>query len=533
MFLRSIVFLAILCICLAVGTPGAAAADWPQWGGTACRNLVSGERDLPDSMTRGNRNSAGDIDPATAKNVRWGVHLGSAAYGNPTVAEGRVFVGTDDLTVTEDSRFSRSRGGLVKCFEEKSGALMWQLVVPERQGGLPPGALFTHQYLGILSSPTVEDGRVYVVTSADQVVCLDIHGQADGNDGPFTDEARYMAGEGQPPIELTAKDADIVWCFDLIQELGVVPHDAASCSVLIHGDLLYLSTSNGVDNPHEKVLAPEAPAIVALDKRTGRLAAYEDIGLSSRLYHAQWSSPSAGRIGDRTLIFFGGGDGRCYAFEALERVPEQPEALKNVWSYDCNPPEYRSRDGQPIPYYAGDKRKRNSPNKNDGQYLGPSQVIATPVFHNNRVYIAIGQDPAHGRGRGLLHCIDATGSGDITHSGCVWKYDGLDRTMATVSIADGLLYVPDIAGRLHCLDAAEGRCLWTYETKAETWGGALVADGRLYLGTKKDFFVFAAGREPRVISQTYLGSSIYSTPVAANGCLYVASQKYLWAAARP
>jgi len=517
--------------CVVLTTSALTAGDWTQWGGSDNRNLVSGERNLSGSFTRGQKGSDGNIDPATAENLRWAVRLGSAAYGNPTVADGRVFVGTDDLTVSEDDRFSRTRGGLVKCFDEKTGRLLWQLVVPERQGGLPKNALYGHQHLGVLSSPTVDGDFAYVVTSACEVVCLDVHGQSDGNQGPFLDEGRYMAGRDKPPVALLPRDADIVWCFDMIEELGVVPHDAASCSVLIHGDVLYLSTSNGLDAAHERMLAPEAPAIIALDKRTGRLAAQENDGLSARLFHAQWSSPSLGQVGDRTLVFFGGGDGVCYAFEALEAVPEQPVDLKKVWSYDCNPPEYRFRDGEPIPYYAGDKRKRGSPNKNDGNYLGPSQIIATPVFHNNRVYVPIGQDPAHGRGRGMLHCIDATGTGDITQSGCIWKYDGLDRTIASAAVADGLVYLPDVAGRLHCVDAETGDCCWVYETGAETWGGSLVADGRLYLGTKKNFFVLAAKRQSQVISQVYLGASIYSTPIAANGTLYIASQNYLWAVA--
>ena len=79
------------------------------------------------------------------------------------------------------------------------------------------------------------------------------------------------------------------------------------------------------------------------------------------------------------------------------------------------------------------------------------------------------------------------------------------------------------------LDADSGKCCWVYETKAETWGGILVADGKLYFGTKKEFFVMAAGKEPRVLSRVRLGSPVYSTPIAANGVLYVASQQYLWA----
>ena len=248
------------------------------------------------------------------------------------------------------------------------------------------------------------------------------------------------------------------------------------------------------------------------------------------MFHAQWSSPSLGKVGKKALVCVGGSDGFCYAFEALNKVPAKPATLKTAWKYDCNPPNYRFRDGQPVRYMAGDKRKKDSPNKNDGTYVGPSEIIATPVFYHDRVYVAIGEDPAHGRGKGMLHCIDATKTGDITQSGRIWTYDGMDRTIATAAVADGLVYIPDIAGRLHCLDAETGKCYWVYETKTETWGGPLVADGKLYFGNQKEFFVMATGKEARVLSRVRLGSPVYSTPIAANGVVYAASQNYLWAA---
>lgn len=511
---------------------GAGAADWPQWGGRDSRNMVSEETGLPDSFEPGKKMPSGNgIDPATTKNVKWTARLGSAAYGNPTVAGGKVFLGTDDLTVAEDSRFTRSKGGLVQCLDEATGELVWQLVCPKRTD-IPKEMHFSQQHLGVCSSPTVDADRVYVVSSAGDVLALDVDGQADGNDGPYTDEGQYMAGHGKKPVELADGDGDILWRFDPIEDLGVFVHDAASCSVLVHGDVLYLSTSNGIDQPHEKILAPEAPAMIALDKRTGRLVARENEGISARLFHCQWSSPSLAPVNGRALVFFGGGDGVCYAFEALAAVPEEPVPLKLVWSYDCNPPEYRVRDGKPIPYYEGDKRKGYSTNKNDGRYVGPSQIIATPVFHAGRVYVAIGQDPAHGRGRGLLHCIDATRTGDVTETGKIWSYDGLDRSMATVTIADGLVYASDVAGRLHCLDADTGQVYWVHDMGSETWGGALVADGKLYIGNKREFFILAAGREPKVLSRLSLGSPAYSTPIVANGVVYVASQRYLWAVAQ-
>ncbi len=514
------------------------AADWPQWGGRDCRIMVSTETGLADSFTP-RKISSGNclIDSATDDNLKWTARLGTAAYGNPTIAGGKVFAGTDIKKLVDDPRRGRHHNGLVKCFDEASGALLWQLLVPNRAHGLPDEVHFGLQHLGVCSSPTVDGDRVYVVSSAGDILCLDANGLANGNDGAFVDEAQYIAGHGNPPLELNERDADILWRFDPIDELDVCPHDAASCSILIHDDVLYVGTSNGVGGPkgsnwiamHSFVVRPEAPALIALDKHTGRLVATENAGVSRRIYHAQWSSPSLGKVGDRTLVFLGGGDGWCYAFEAVTKVEKQPVPLKLVWSYDCNPPEFRYRGGKPIPYYDGDKRHHGSPNKDDGTYVGPSQVIATPAYDNGRVYVAIGQDPAHGRGRGMLHCIDATLEGDITKEGRIWAYDGIERTMATTAVADGLVYVPDLAGMLYCLDASSGECRWTYDTKAETWGGVLVADGKLFLVNKKYFFAFAAGSELRLLNKILLGSPAYSTPVAANGVLYIASRGYLWA----
>ena len=174
--------------------------------------------------------------------------------------------------------------------------------------------------------------------------------------------------------------------------------------------------------------------------------------------------------------------------------------LKLVWSYDCNPPEYRYRDGKPIDYYDGDRRKPDGLNKkNDETYVGPSEVIATPVFHQGRVYVAIGQDPAHGNGVGLLHCIDASQEGDITQTGCVWTYRDIQRTMATAAVADGLVYVPDITGKVHCVDAETGQRRWLYDTGAETWGGVLVADGKLFCGNQRAIHILNAGTRPELL----------------------------------
>jgi len=516
-----------LTITLAALPPWLWAADWPQWGGTNARNMVSHEQRLPADF---------DPDPrharqGTARHVRWVAPMGTYTYGNPTVADGRLFVGTTAKRLLDDDRFRSAKGGLLECLEVATGKVLWQLRTPERRG-LGPDVLFGHQHLGICSSPTVDGDRVYVVSSTAEILCLDVHGLADGNQGPFTDEIRIMVEAGKPPVDLRPNDADVLWRYDPIAALGVRPHDAASCSALIVGDFVYVGTSNGIDKRHRKILAPHAPSLIVLDKRTGRLAAVDGEEIGTRMFHTQWASPSSGQVNGRTLVFFGGGDGICYAFEALDagaKASTEPLRLKKVWSYDCNPPDYRFPGGKAVDYYLGDRRKSKSPNKNDGTYLGPSQIIATPVFHQGRVYVAIGQDPAHGRGRGLLHCIDATQEGDISGTGAVWTYRGIDRSISTVAVAGGRVYAADIAGRLHCLDADTGKPLWVYETHAEMWGSPFVADSKVYFGTKTHFFIMAAASEAKLLSKVRMSSAVYGTPIAADSVLYIPSDHWLYA----
>jgi len=518
------------CLALVLLASPALADDWPQWGGSnPGRNMVSTETGLPDSFEPGKKTQKG-IEPGSAENVRWAVRLGSHIYGNATVSGGKVFVGTDDALLAGDERLDQTKAGMVKCLDEKTGRLLWQLATPKRAGSrLPQGAHYGQQHCGTCSSPAVADGRVYVVTSACEMVCLDVDGLADGNDGPFKDEGQYMVGPGKRGVELVDTDADILWVFDMIRELNSCPHDVASCSALVVDGFVYTSTSNGVDGPHVKCIRPDAPSLIVLDAKTGRLVASDNETIGHRMYHCTWAPPSMGVVNGRKLIFFGGGDGLCYAFEAVTEARDEPFHLKKVWSYDCNPPEYKFEDGKPIPYYRGDKRKKDSTNKNDGKYVGPSQIISTPVFHGGRVYVTIGQDPAHGRGRGMLHCIDPTGTGDITESGRIWANDDVERTMASVAIDDGLLYVVDFAGRLQCLEPDTGKRIWLKELKAETWATPLVADGKVFVGTKSHVCILKAGREPTDPVKIRLGAPSYATPVAANGTLFVASQNYLWA----
>jgi outer membrane protein assembly factor BamB len=525
----------------------AGAADWPSWMGPEGRN-VSGETGLPVSFDR-----------KTKQNVKWVAPLGAHAFGCPTVAAGRVYVGTTIAAARDDKRFDAlNSGGVLACLDAETGDRVWTLVSPVRTEGYPDNTFNDMQRFGICSSPTVDEDRVYVVTNGGDLLCLDVNGLADGNDGPYRDEGQFMAKAEHPPVVLLETDADILWRYDMPRELQVAPHDVGSSSVLVLGDVVYACTSNGigVSRMDDAVNAanPDAPAFIAVDKRTGKLLAVDDTAISRTLFHAQWGSPSVGRVGERTLILVGGADGYCYAFEPYD--DSGSGKLTTVWRYNCNPPHYTHKpDGSRIEYSWGDVRtyrrrqKVNAQidafntdttrgaikrkltvaeyNSNDGIFVGPSEVLASPVFYKDRVYVATGRDPLHGKGRGVLHCIDATSSGDITASGQVWRFEEIGRSLTSVAVADDLVYAADLEGQVYCLDADTGALQWQHDVGGEIWANPLVADGKVYLNTERGLRIYSAGREMNMLFEERGGGA--SGAIVANGVVYVFARGKLYA----
>jgi outer membrane protein assembly factor BamB len=487
------------------------AADWPRWGGPdPGRNMYSPEKNLPDRFEPGKfKKGTEEIDVATTKNVKWVAKLGSQSYGNVTIAGGRVFIGTNN----DSPRDPKQQGdrSIMMVFDEKTGNFLWQLVIPK----LPSGKVNDWENLGLLSSPCVDGDRVFLTTSRCEVVSLDVNGFANGNDGPFKEEGQYYVGAGKPPIQPGPKDADIIWRYDMMDELGSFPHNASNCSVLTLGDYVYACTSNGQDWTHSNIPSPNAPSFIALNKKTGELAGEDDAHIGPHIFHGQWSSPSSGNVNGKQLVFFGGGDGFCYAFDATPKKEGDTSFLKKVWWYDCNPTEYKANDAA-HKYPAAE---------------GPSEINATPVFWKNRVYVATGQDPEHGEGVGNLTCIDATKTGDVTKTAKVWNYNKINRSISTVSITpEGLLFVGDFSGFVHCLDAETGKVYWVHDMKAHMWGSTMVADGKVFVGDEDgDLTILAAAKEKKVLSECNLGAPVYSTPVIANGTLFIASNTHLYA----
>jgi outer membrane protein assembly factor BamB len=418
--------------------------------------------------------------------VKWQATLGSQSYGNPVVAGGKVFVGTNN----EGKRDPSIEGdkGNVLCFRESDGTFLWQAVFDK----LEAGRVNDWPLQGICSSPFAEGDRLYFVNNRCELVCADTEGFLDGENDGMQDE-QYQGPE----------KADIVWALDMIEELGVFPHNLATSSPMVVGDLVFICTGNGVDEAHLNLPSPVAPSFIAVNKHTGELAwEYSDLG---SILHGQWSSPAYGEVGGKGQVVFPGGDGWVYALE--------PATGALLWKFNCNPPDAVWELGG---------------------YGTKNNLIATPVFLDGRVYIGVGQDPEHGTGIGHLYCIDAGGSGDVTATHRVWHLGGDDfgRTMSTVAVADGLLYACDLAGYLYCLDAATGQTHWKHDLKAAMWSSPTLIDGHVYVGDEDgDILVVKHGAEYTPVSEINMEGSVYTTPTAANGALFIATRARLYALA--
>ncbi|MGI8604937.1 MAG: PQQ-binding-like beta-propeller repeat protein [Verrucomicrobiales bacterium] len=485
----------------------ARAADQPQWGHAWTRNQISRETGLPDAF-----------DPKTKKNVQWVAKLGSETHSTPVVAGGRVYIGTNN----DEPRDPKHEGdrGVLMCFDEKSGALRWQLVVPKRD----EDKFMDWPKSGISSPATVEGDRVYVVSNRGEVVCLDAHGAANGNDGPFLDEATHMTPRGQPVLPPGPLDADILWLLDLKESAGIWPHDAAHSSILIHGGHLYLNSGTGVDNTHRKIRTPDAPGLVVVDKKTGRLLARDAEKMAPNIFHSTWSSPSLGVVDSRPLVFFGGGNGVVYGFEALQTTragtsaeDAAPIPLKKAWKFDFDPhaPKHDVH--------------RFTTNRQEG----PSNIFGMPVFHDGRLYVTGGGDLWWGKTDAWLKCIDPSGHGDVTTTHEVWTALLQQHVLSTPAVYNRLVFVADTARVVYCFNADSGRELWRHETEGQIWASPLAADGKVFIGTRHgDFHVLAAEATKKVLGKIDFGVPISATAIAANGVLYLATMTELWALAR-
>ncbi|MGL6226594.1 MAG: PQQ-binding-like beta-propeller repeat protein [Thermoguttaceae bacterium] len=499
------------------------AADSPQWGSGYTHNNASSEKNMPESFSIGRRDPNTNRIVDSSPEIRWAVPLGRNNYAPPTVASGKVLIGTDDCAAY-DSVLEGDRGVLL-CFDEKTGEFLWKLALPK----YTKKACYDYAATGMTSPPTVLGDRIYMISNRGEVLCLDLNGMKDGNQGPFIEEGQFMTGPDQAEYVPTEKDADIIWCLNMEDELGIRQHDAGNASIMVHDGLLYINTTNGLNAEYTSVENPDAPSLLVVDAQTGRPVARDDFWVRGDVVHGQWSSPSIGTVGENTYVFFGGGNGVYYAFEALNRekvLADLDESgngkkLHNIqaqWTYNGQPIE---EDGTRRPFKIG-----------RGSTSWTCQP--PPVFADNKVYMIfgiagwIGKQPR----KSQLVCVDLTQdlSGEVSETAKVWTLDMDGGLLSAPTVVDGLAYFADRKGKFYSVDATTGEVYGTVRLKGDFWAAPLVADGKAYIGAeRKTLYVIKTGKEPEIIAEVALPEPTYASMVAANSTLFVPTSGFLFA----
>jgi outer membrane protein assembly factor BamB len=493
--------------------------DWPQWGGTHDRNNTPPDAKVPTSW---------NVEDGT--NVLWSAALGSESYGNPVVANGKVYVGTNNGSGYLTRYPTSVDLGVLVCFDEKDGKFLWQ----HSSEKLPTGRVHDWPDQGICCAPMIDGDRGWFVTSRGEVVCFDTEGFRDKeNDGPFKEEAFE-----------NEEEADVVWKLDMMKQLGVSQHNMCSCSVTCAGNYLFVNTSNGVDESHIAIPEEGAPSFLCIDKNTGAVV-WTDDSPGENILHGQWSSPAYGVFDGQAQVLFGGGDGWLYSFDPAGEGGK----AKLLWKFDCNPKDS---------LYALNRATRN-------------HLIGTPVVYDGYVYIGV--DPEHGEGGGHLWCIDPKKRGDVSptlvynsanpekpiahkrlqalvakdgdferdnpNSAAVWHYVGnnpkdfeqtMHRTCGTAAIAKDLLFIADFSGVVHCLDVKTGKAHWTYDMLAASWASPLIAGDHVYFSDEDgDISIFKLSSEHEMVGEINMGSAVFTTPIAANDTLFIANRNRIFA----
>lgn len=447
--------------------------SWPMLGLRTERNAVCDFAEVPAFWDIGDK-----------VNVRGRIGVGSFSMGGPVVTDGKVLVGSNNANTLRPE--ITGEAGVLLCFEDRSGVLVWQATHPKREGIPTDG----WPELCVASTPFVDGERVYYVSNRGELVCADLAGFQDGeNDGPLQDEQYH-----------DANDADFVWMLDMVEALGVELAGVPMCSPVGAGKLIYACTGQRARNEEDGEGEREVTTFIAVDKETGKVAWQRKDKLAN-LRFAQRSSPSYSVIGGGPQVVFSPGDGWCYGYEAVKG--------EMLWKFNLLQAQ---RDQENL---AG--------------------AATTPVIDGVTVLVAVGGNDLEAGG-GSLFAINALKRGDISDTGRLWHKEALlfGRSVTNAVSGHGLVYAVDLSGRLFCLDPQSGDQFWQENLRAEILASPMIVFGNVILaGRKGEVIVMRHAKEPRQFARIDMGEPIYAMPVAVGKRMYVLTASHLYAIEAP
>jgi outer membrane protein assembly factor BamB len=307
--------------------------------------------------------------------------------------------------------------------------------------------------------------------------------QNDATPSPVTDGKHIWIVTGTGVATAFDMEGEQIWKKDLQQDYGTfgLNWGYASSPLLYDGNLI-IEVLHGMktDDPSY---------IVSLDALSGRVNWKQE-----RPTDAQRESPDAYTTpvllehGGKTRIIISGGD---YV------TGHDPETGKEIW---------RAAGLNPL----------NRPNY---------RVVGTPIINGDLIYAPTRKNP--------LLALRAGGTGDISESHLVWKYEGSGTPDVPSPICDGeYLYLVDDRGMVTCLNPKTGAVVYGPETTREGIVSAspIISEGRMYILNEQGITtVVATGPEFKILATSELdGSYTLASPAVSGTQIFIRTETHLY-----
>ena len=560
-----------------------AGGDWPQWGGTRLKNNAPNVTGLPQTWNIGKFDRrSGEWDSSKAENIAWYLNLGSQTYGNPVVAGGRVYVGTNNGAGHLKRYPSNVDLGCLLAADEKTGELLWQ----HSSEKLITGRVHDWPLQGICCSPLIEGDRLWFVTSRGEVRCLDVEGYHDDeDDGPVKDEVARVADlilaseDGQAALEALGEGNVTDALKKALADAGEEVKGDVKVEAVTEGSV-WKATGNfaGVDRTFTiRKAGPKLSVFKNLginDKRDADTIWIYNMMTELDVSQHNMASCSVTSYGDLLFVNTSNGQDESHAnlpspdapsFICLDKntgklhwtdgspgtnilhgqwssptvavlggVPQVIFAAGDGWVYSFKADE--GADGKGYLLWKFDANPKETEWKLGGEGTR-NNIIATPTVYNDLVYVAVGQDPEHGEGQGHLWCIDPTKRGDVSPQ-LAMKVEGDER----VPIPHKRIQAVQPEYGEIAVDNPNSAALWHYSMKDQnedgeidfeeemhrTIGSIAIKDDVLYIadfsGIVHCLDTKGKDGEP-VVHFTYdMLSQSWGSPLIADGHVYIGDE---------
>jgi outer membrane protein assembly factor BamB len=157
----------------------------------------------------------------------------------------------------------------------------------------------------------------------------------------------------------------------------------------------------------------------------------------------------------------------------------------------------------------------------------PLRTVGSPIVVDGVVLVPGGD------GSGARHLIAVkldNNKGDVTATHLAWEARNKETPYVPCLVPSGhYAFSVNDKGTAACYVARTGEVVWSHRLCGEVSASPVMIDGKVYaIDEGGDVYVFAAGKEFKLLAQNSLGEPVKASPAVADGRLYVRGKEHLF-----